>query len=253
MTGPTPPTEVKCHRHDGWAELVLNRPERRNAIDGLLADGLLAHLTALRADEGVRAIVLRGEGGALCSGLDLKAFNAEPAPEWLPRFAETWHAVHLALLQCPQVLVVALERFAINGGAALAIAGDLLVVGQGAYLQVAEVQIGMAAPKNLAWLALRHGEALAARLALLGDRWDAEQLLRQGIASEVVADDQVAERARAIAQRIAGFPPQGPLRIKSGLRAASLRMAAGEWFDAVARNDPLAGASNTPPKVNRPR
>jgi enoyl-CoA hydratase/carnithine racemase len=111
----------------------------------------------------------------------------------------------------------------------------------------------MAAPKNLAWLALRHGEALAARLALLGDRWDAEQLLRQGIASEVVADDQVAERARAIAQRIAGFPPQGPLRIKSGLRAASLRMAAGEWFDAVARNDPLAGASNTPPKVNLPR
>jgi hypothetical protein len=67
MTGPTPPPEVKCHRHDGWAELVLNRPERRNAIDGLLADGLLAHLTALRADEGVRAIEGLGlaQGGAV--------------------------------------------------------------------------------------------------------------------------------------------------------------------------------------------
>ena len=248
-----PTSEVQCHRHDGWAELVLNRPERRNAIDGLLADALLAHLNALRADEGIRAIVLRGEGGALCSGLDLKAFNAEPPPEWLPRFADIWHAAHLALLQCPQVLVVALERFAINGGAALAIAGDLLVVGQGAYLQVAEVQIGMAAPKNMAWLALRHGEAMAARLTLLGDRWDADQLLRQGIASEVVADDQVVERARAIARRIAGFPPQGPLRIKSGLRAASLQMAAVDWFDAVARHDPLAGVNNAPPKVNPPR
>ena len=242
------PSEVLCHRHDGWAELVLNRSERRNAIDGLLADALLAHLTSLQPDESVRAIVLRGEGGALCSGLDLKAFNAEPRPEWVPRFAATWHAVHLALLQCPQVLVVALERYAINGGAALALAGDLLVVGQGAFLQVAEVQIGMAAPKNIAWLALRHGEALAARLSLLGDRWDAEQLLRNGIATEVVADDQVATRACALAERIAGYPPQSPRRIKSALRAASLRMPAAEWFDAVSRHDPLAGLGNAPPK-----
>ena len=247
---PDPRPEVQCHVHDGWAELVLNRPERRNAIDGHLADALLAQLTALNGNDAVRAIVLRGEGGALCSGLDLKAFNAEPPPDWLPRFANTWHAVHLALLQCPQVLVVALERFAINGGAALAIAGDLLVVGQGAFLQVAEVQIGMAAPKNLAWLALRHGEALAARLTLLGDRWDADQLQRSGIASEVVADDQVVARACAIAERIAGFPPQGPLRIKSGLRAASLRMAATDWFSAVTQHDARAGVSNAPPKTH---
>lgn len=250
---PDPRPEVQCHVHDGWAELVLNRPERRNAIDGWLADALLAHLTALNANDAVRAVVLRGEGGSLCSGLDLKAFNAEPPPAWLPRFPATWHAVHLALLQCPQVLVVALERFAINGGAALAIAGDLLVAGQGAYLQVAEVQIGMAAPKNLAWLALRHGEALAARLTLLGDRWDADQLLRSGIASEVVPDDQVIARARAIAQRIAGFPPQGPLRIKSGLRAASLRMAATDWFGAVTQHDARAGVSNAPPKAESGR
>ena len=94
---------------------------------------------------------------------------------------------------------------------------------------------------------------MAARLTLLGDRWDADQLLRQGIASEVVADDQVVERARAIARRIAGFPPQGPLRIKSGLRAASLQMAAVDWFDAVARHDPLAGVNNAPPNVNPQR
>lgn len=247
------PSDVQCRLHDGWAELVLNRPERRNAIDGLLADALLSHLTALAATDTVRAIVLRGEGGALCSGLDLKAFNAEPRPDWLPRFAATWHAVHLALLQCPQVLVVALERFAINGGAALALAGDLLVVGQGAYLQVAEVQLGMAAPKNIAWLALRHGEALAARLTLLGDRWDAEQLLRVGIASEVVADDQVVARACALAQRVAGFPAQGPLRIKSALRAATLRMDARDWFEAVARHDALATLGNAPPRPVSPR
>ena len=147
-----------------------------------------------------------------------------------------------------QVLVVALERYAINGGAALALAGDLLVCGAGAYLQVGEVQIGMAAPKNIAWLALRHGEATAARLCLLGDRLDAQALMRERIATEIVDDDQVVARACALAERIAGFPPQGPSRIKTALRAASLRMAPAEWFSACAAHDPQAGQPVRPPR-----
>ena len=101
--------EVLCERHDGWAEVILNRPERRNAIDGPLAEGMLSTLLALNADDSIRAIVLRGAGGALCSGLDLKAFSAEPAPEWLAGFNARWSAVHQALLDTSQVLVVALE------------------------------------------------------------------------------------------------------------------------------------------------
>ena len=244
--------EVLCERHDGWAELILNRPDRRNAIDGPLADGMLAHLQALNADDTIRVIVLRGAGGSLCSGLDLKAFSAEPAPPWLAGFNARWGSVHQALLECPKVLVVALERYAINGGAALALAGDLLVCGAGAYLQVGEVQIGMAAPKNIAWLALRHGEATAARLCLLGERLDAAALLRERIATEVVEDDQVVARAYAMARRIASFPAQGPFRIKSALRAASLRMAAADWFSACTAHDPLAGQASRPPRLAKP-
>ena len=117
---PALPPQVQCDRHDGWVELVLNRPERRNAIDGLLAEALLAQLTALNADDTVqchRAARCRRRPvfRARLEGLQCRA----TPPDWLPRFADTWHAVHLALLQCPQVLVVALERYAINGGAAL--------------------------------------------------------------------------------------------------------------------------------------
>ena len=71
-------------RHEGWAEIVLNRPQRRNAIDGVLADDFFDALLAAHADPSLRALALRGEGGALCSGLDLKAFNAEPRPAWVP-------------------------------------------------------------------------------------------------------------------------------------------------------------------------
>lgn len=219
---------------DGWAEIVLNRPQRRNAIDGPLADALADALQRAADDRALRAVVLRGAGGALCSGLDLKAFAADPPPLWRAGFAERWRAVHVALATLDKVLVVALERFAINGGAALALAGDLLVCGHGAFLQVGEVRLGMDAPNNLAWLRLRHSEAVAARVALLGERIDAATLHRLGIATEVVADAEVVARCDALAAGLAACPADAVARMKSSLRRASLAMDAPRWFEQFA-------------------
>jgi len=225
--------------HDGWAELVLNRPERKNAIEGTLAQAMHDALQQLERDDNVRAVVLRGQGGAFCSGLDVKAFGAEPAPDWKAGFPSLWEAVHLQLLASRKVLVVALERYAINGGAALALAGDLMVCGEGAFLQVGEIGIGMAAPRNAAWLALRHGEAVAARVCLLGERIGAADLLRLGIATEVAPDHAVVARAQAVARAVAAFPAHSVHAIKSGMRAATLQMPPAEWMAACARFDPL--------------
>lgn len=81
----------------GWAELALNRPAQRNAINGDLAEALADGLQRLNEDRSMRAILLRGADGALCSGLDIKAFNADPRPEWLPRFGAMRRAAHKAL------------------------------------------------------------------------------------------------------------------------------------------------------------
>jgi enoyl-CoA hydratase/carnithine racemase len=221
---------VLLHRHEGWAEIVLNRPARRNAIDGALAEGLFAALQAVEADDSIRATVLRGAGGALCSGLDLTAFAAVPQPEWVPGFKDRWREVHVALASTRKVLLVGLERFAINGGAALALAGDILICGETGYLQIAEIRIGMAAPNNLAWLALRHSEAVAARLALLGDRVAGPQLQAIGVATEVVADDQVVARCTELAALIATWKPEGVAAIKGTMRRVSLGMSAAQWF-----------------------
>ena len=228
---------VLTERHDGWAELILNRPERKNAIEGTLAEDMRQALAALNGDEAIRAIVLRGAGGAFCSGLDVKAFNTDPPPAWAATFRSTWDEVHCLLVESPKVIIGALERYAINGGAALAIACDLLVAGKSAYVQVGEIRIGMAAPKNIAWLALRFGEAAAARICLLGDKLDAERLLREGIASEIAEDDQVIARACAVATQIAGYPPSGAPRIKTALRAASAGMRPRDWFEHAAKHD----------------
>jgi len=225
--------------HDGWAELILHRPERKNAVEGTLAQALHEALARVAQDDSLRAVLLRGAGGAFCSGLDVKAFGADPAPDWKAGFPALWEAVHNQLLASRKVLVVALERYAINAGAALALAGDLMVCGEGAFLQVGESGIGMAAPRNAAWLALRHSEAVAARVCLMGDRVDPADLLRLGIATEVAADDAVVARAQAVAQAIAAFPAHSVHAIKSGTRAATLQMPPDQWMAACARFDPL--------------
>jgi len=236
---------VTLEHHEGWAELILNRPERKNAIEGTLAEAMRDALASINADASIRAVVLRGAGGAFCSGLDVKAFNAEPAPAWAGTFRATWDEVHCLLIESPKVFVGALEKYAINGGAALAIACDLLVAGRSAFLQVGEIQLGMAAPKNIAWLTLKHGEAAAMRLCLLGERLNAEAMLREHLASEVVDDDQVIAQACAVAARLAAFPPAGVPRIKTSIRAAAAGMRARDWFEYAAAHDPLA--SNAAP------
>lgn len=232
---------VLTHPSDGVAEICLNRPERKNAITGPLGLALAECLQAAAADDEVRVVVLRGAGGAFCSGLDLDAFNADPAPAWREDFQHIWRGAHRALFELGKPLIGCLERYAINGGAALALACDLLVVGEESYLQVGEARIGMAAPYNMAWLRLRHSEALAARLALVGARCYGPELKSWGVAHKVVAEQDVIKAGQALAADLAGYPAGGLARIKSALRAGAVEPSADAWFDRFTGEDPVGG------------
>ena len=229
----------KCHTEAGgcWGEVMLNRPERKNAITGPFGEQLADALEELQQDQQVQALLLHGAGGAFCSGLDLNAFNAEPEPAWVAGFQASWRCAHKALFNCNKPIVGALERYAINGGAALAIACDYLIAGEQAFLQVGEVQIGMAAPYNMAWLNLRHSERVIAEVTLIGDRLPAAELVRLGLVNESVADDQVLLTARALCQRFADFPVGTPQKIKIGMRAR-VSDSADAWFE---RHTAVAG------------
>jgi enoyl-CoA hydratase/carnithine racemase len=124
----------------------------------------------------------------------------------------------------------------------------LLIAGETAFLQVGEVQIGMAAPRNVAWLMLRHSEAVAARLCLIGDRVQGPELFRLGLATEVTADDQVVARACVLAARIATYPADGVAKIKTSIRAGSAMRAPRDWFTDVAAADPLALSAAVAPR-----
>lgn len=197
--------EVVVERTGRRVDIVLNRPERRNAVTRTLAVQLRDALVAVSADDSVGAVVLRGAGGAFCSGLDLQAAG----PGLVDAPGEAWVAVHAALYSCRPPVVAALERFAINAGAALVLGSGLCVAGEGSFLQVSEIAMGVAAPMNQAWLHLRHSPAVADRVTLVGDRIEAFELLRLGIVTEVVADADVVTRAQALADVIASHPPAG--------------------------------------------
>jgi len=239
--------DAKVIDHGNWAELVLNRPERKNAITGPLGIALAEGLAEINANGQIQAVLLRGEGGAFCSGLDLKAFNADPAPDWLPDFQKIWRGAHRGLFNCNKPIVGALERYAINGGAALALACDLLIVGEEAFLQVGEIQIGMAAPYNLAWLALRHPESVAADLAFIGRRYAGPELVKLGVATDCVADDQVRDSASRLCETLAGYPSGAGERIKTGIRAR-LGENADTWFDRF--TDAVRGPAAAPARVS---
>ena len=233
-------SEVTIEYHSGWAVVVLNRPEVKNAINGPLGVALADAFHSVDADDSVNVVVFRGAGGAFCSGLDLKAFNADPAPDWLASFQNIWRGAHRAIFDCRKPIIGALERYAINGGAALALAADLLIAGDEAFLQVGEVKIGMTAPYNLAWLRLRHSETVASEIALIGDRYHGAQLKSLGIANRSVPDQQVIDSAREMAQQLAEYPAGALARIKSGLRRYG-PASADEWFDLA-----LTGEAGAP-------
>lgn len=241
----TAPVKVESIE-DGVVELILNRPERRNALTGPMVADLAAALGSVASQAEVSVVIMRGEGGAFCSGLDLKEFGQDPQPAWINEFPQVWRAMHELLFDVPCIVIGALERAAVNGGASLALACDFLIAGEAAFLQVGEIQQGMAAPMNMAWLRLRHSEALAARVALIGDRLEGPALHALGLAHEVVPDAEVLTATRALAARLAEHDPAGVRRIKTSLRLSGLASDSSSWFDRVSNTDPLNGQRVAP-------
>ena len=228
MSNPT----VLVERTGGRANVILNRPERKNSLTADMAVEMRDVLVALNSDESVGCVVLQGADGFFCSGIDLKAAGdgTKPAP------MTAWPLVHAALYRCPVPVVLAMEKYAINAGAALVLASNVVVAGETSFMQVSEIQIGVPAPMNQAWLHLRHSPAVADHLTLRAERMSAAELLRLGVVTEVVADDAVLARANELGDRIAAFPESGRRGVANVWRKLRGELDnPEEWFAGLVR------------------
>ena len=203
---------VLVERRGAVAEVVLHRPEQRNALSSATIDEL-ARVFADLANSDVAAVLLHG-GEFFCAGFDLKELATSPPP------IGPWVRAHRAIAAIKAPVVGCVLGGAINAGAALALAADLLIVGEASYLQIKEAEMGMTPAVNAAWLAVRHAPGVGLKLALSCQPMFGPELLQRGLASEVVPDREALAHASSLVERLSAYPAAGASRAKGVLSAA---------------------------------
>jgi methylglutaconyl-CoA hydratase len=190
----------------GVASVTLNRPQRANAYDYATLAAVADAFDRLGRDEHVRAVALRGEGKHFCSGADVAA-GAEPGPGQ-PGVYELLSSLETT----PRPTIAVVQGACIGGGLVLAAMCDMLIASSGAFFSLPEVRLGLA-PGPLGLLFARTvGQRHYARYGMTGQRFDARDAHRIGLAS-VVCDD-VDQALRSVLDEILLAAPRAAVNAK---------------------------------------
>jgi 2-(1,2-epoxy-1,2-dihydrophenyl)acetyl-CoA isomerase len=205
----------------GVGRLTLNRPERLNAWTTEFGMELKDAIEAAAAEPSVRAILVTGAGRGFSSGADLKE-GFEPAEDGRPdirkRLHEVYHPVIVGLRTMPKPVVCAVNGPAVGIGCSLALAGDLILMAESAYLGLAFVNIGlMPDGGSTLFVPASVGKARAFQMAFLGERVDATRAVDWGLANAVHPDDKLMDEANALVERFATGPTRAYASAKEAL------------------------------------
>lgn len=191
---------------DGVARVTMNRPEVLNALNRDLLESLTTAFAELERDDSVAAVVLAGAGRAFSAGFDLKAEAEEgpqPAQVWVDRFREDWQRF-LAIWRSEKPYVAAVRGYNLGGALELSLLCDVTVAGKGTKFGAPEIR--HASGPGAAMLPWLIGMKAAKWVLLTGEMIDADEALRMGFVTEVVAEDEVDARAVEIAAQLALIP-----------------------------------------------
>jgi len=198
------------------ATITLNRPQAMNSIDPETRSQLHAAWQRIKSDDSVRVAILTGAGEkAFCTGSDLK--KTMPPKESFAElsFGRSQSDHLLAGLDTDKPLICAINGYAMGGGMELALACDIRIASENAQFALSEVRIGsIPGAGGTQRLPRAIGASNAMLMLLTGDRFDAYEALRVGLVSKVVAQAELLDQAKAIAQRIAQNAPLSVRAIK---------------------------------------
>lgn len=209
------------------ATLTLNRPESLNAVNPSMIEALQAAVSRAASDTEVRAVILCTSGKHFMAGGDLKWFQSQMA---LP--AETCHEHYDALIHAVQALVqsircmgkpvIAAVQGAVAGfGLSLMLAADLALAAESSYFTLAYSNIALSPDGGATWTLPRLvGPKKAMEIALLGERFDAEQAKGLGLVNRLLPTDQLLSEATALAQRLASGPARALAQTKALINRA---------------------------------
>lgn len=200
--------QVKITVDGAVGVITMSDPATLNAASAEMLAGLRAGLAGLAADDGVRCIVLTGEGRAFCSGASLTGGGpVDGAGDIGEVLAATINPLMLAMRDCPKPLVAAVNGAAAGVGASFAIACDLVVAAESAYFLQAFRRIGLVPDGGATWMLPRLiGKARAMELMLLGDKLDARTALAWGLINRCVPDAELMPTTLELARNLAAGP-----------------------------------------------
>ena len=206
------------------AIVTLNRPDRYNAIDASLSEGLIE--AANRAGEEARAVVLSGSGKAFCSGADLNDLMADyessHGPDLAGLLEDVLHPALQALLDCEVPVIGAINGVAAGAGLGFALACDLRVMAEEAFFTSAFTAIGLVPDSGTTWWLSHYvGVSRALEVAFTNRRVGANEARELGLCVDVVPGDQLLDRARSLAGEMADLVPDSLVATRRLIRGAS--------------------------------
>ena len=178
--------------------VILNRPERRNALTIELLTELTTAINALSVEPHQRILILRGTGAAFCTGMDLKAATPQNAHITAELVAKTL----LTLSQTRLVTIAAVHGAAVAGGAGIMSACDFVVAAEGTKIGYPEVRRGLVAGLVMTFLRRQVGERNLRELLLGSELIDAQRAKEIGLVNRVIAQDDLMSEAQKFADAV---------------------------------------------------
>jgi 2-(1,2-epoxy-1,2-dihydrophenyl)acetyl-CoA isomerase len=221
--------DLLANLDDGILTLTLNRPEARNAMSGAMTMALAQQLASAELDAAVKCVVLTGAGKGFCAGGDVKGMAASgdgtvgtnTIDGAIARQRVNQRATAGKLFKMAKPTIAALPGAAAGAGLSLALACDLRIMAANAILTTAFARVGFSGDYGGTYFMTQLvGAAKARELYLLSDRVSAEEALRLGLTNWVCEPDELAERTREIALRLANGPTVAYRYMKENLNRA---------------------------------
>lgn len=238
---PAPPVLLEA-KHDGIATLVMNRPDRLNALNTELVTALNEALSRLAKDTSVRVVVLTGAGRAFCAGGDLALLGQgreTGAIRGLQLLLASGTQAVLTMRTMPQPVIAAVNGAAAGAGMNIALAADMRVAAEEATFGQNFSKVGLFPDfGGTYFLTQLVGPAKAAELFYTGDMIDAKTALQLRIVNQVVPASQLEAEVRSLAQKIAQGPPLPVRAIKKtlfGSEQEKLTLALGQEVEEQVR------------------
>jgi len=221
------------------ATVTLNRPEKLNPLTFESYSDLRDLVTELPHHEGVKVLVIQGEGRGFCGGGDVNEIIGElikMGAADLMRFTKMTGEVIRAMRECPIPIIVKIQGIAAGAGSVIALAADFRVVGESGRFAFLFTKVGLSGgDMGAAYLLPRVvGLGRATQLLMLGDTIDAATADRYGLVSQLVPDAELDGAVAALAQRLATGPTLAFAQTKSLLtRELDMPLSAAMELDAM--------------------